>query len=207
MTARPRPKRAPAEAPRETDRARVAFRTPWIVVREAHEPEPEGPGRSWHYLDHPGCALVLPLTADGTLLLIRSWRVAVGGWCLEAPAGRCEPGESPCGTARRELSEETGARAGVLHPLGTVRPSSGSSNEEVHLFLAPDVRPGSPHHDDGEVIRPCPLPAAEALELATSGELQDAPTALALLRAHRLGLLPTVSPASTAAPTVLGQQR
>ncbi|MFF1695535.1 NUDIX hydrolase [Streptomyces sp. NPDC058257] len=193
-----------------------------MTVREDHEPAPDGPGRTWYYLDHPGCALVLPVTADGTLLLIRSWRVAVGGWCLEAPAGRCEPGESPRETACRELSEETGARAGVLYPLGSVWPSSGSSNEEVHLFLAADVRPGPPHHDDGEVIHPCPLPAPEALALATNGELQDAPTALALLRAHRRGLLPTVSAAPTtappttappttaapiAAPTAFGQQR
>ncbi|MPY58638.1 NUDIX hydrolase [Streptomyces spongiae] len=177
---------------------RAVFRTPWLTVREALESEPSGTQRSWYYLDHPGCALVLPVTADGTLLLIRSWRIAVRQWCLEAPAGRCEPGESPEETARRELAEETGARAGALHPLGTVWPSSGSSNEEVHLFLAPDVRSGMPHHDDGEVIRQRPVPVDDALALAISGELQDGPTALALLRAHRRGLLPAVAPASAA---------
>ncbi|MFF0223192.1 NUDIX hydrolase [Streptomyces sp. NPDC004629] len=163
-------------------------------------PEVGGSERSWYYLDHPGCALVLPVTAGGTLLLIRSWRIAVRQWCLEAPAGRCEPDESPEETARRELAEETGARAGFLHPLGTVWPSSGSSNEQVHLFLAPDVSPGQPRLDDGEAIRPCPLPVTEALALATTGELQDGPTALALLRAHHRGLLSADSPSRAGEP-------
>ncbi|ATL25037.1 NUDIX hydrolase [Streptomyces formicae] len=185
----------------------TAFHTPWLTVREAHVPEPGGPGRDWYYVDHPGCALVLPVTADGTLLLIRSWRIAVRRWCLEAPAGRCEPGETPRETAVRELAEETGARAEVLHPLGSVWPSSGSSNEEVHLFLAPSVAPGQPRLDHGEVILPGPLPVEEALELATGGELQDAPTALALLRAHRRGLLPAPAHGAASVPLAQGEPR
>ncbi|MEV5887123.1 NUDIX hydrolase [Streptomyces sp. NPDC052020] len=171
-------------------RPRTVLSTPWLTVREASPASGRGAGRNWYYVDHPGCALVLPVTDSGTVLLIRSWRIAVGDWCVEAPAGRCEADESPAETARRELAEETGAHGGTLHPLGTTWPSSGSSNERVHLFLATGVRPGTARPDPDEILRPCPVPVRRALALAADGTIQDAPTALALLLAERRGLLP-----------------
>ncbi|HZG04290.1 MAG TPA: NUDIX hydrolase [Streptomyces sp.] len=179
----------PAPRHRVPTDVRTPFSTPWLTVREALTGTGAGPGDRWYYLDHPGCALVLPVTEQGEVLLVRSWRIAVRQWCVEAPAGRCEPGETPEQTARRELREETGAHGGTFRSLGSVWPSSGTSNELVHLFVAHGVRPGPAEPDPGEVLHLHPLPVRKAVAMAAGGELRDAPTALALLLAEHQGAL------------------
>lgn len=69
---------------------------------------------------HPGAAAVLPFQSDGSVLLIRQFRHAAGGFILEVPAGKLDPGESPETCARREIEEEVGRRAGRLVSLGTI---------------------------------------------------------------------------------------
>ena len=42
---------------------------------------------------HPGAAAVLPFLPGGDVLLVRQYRHAMGGWILEAPAGKLDDGE------------------------------------------------------------------------------------------------------------------
>ena len=44
---------------------------------------------------HPGAAAVVPLTADGSVVLIRQFRHAAGGFIYEIPAGKLHSGEDP----------------------------------------------------------------------------------------------------------------
>jgi ADP-ribose pyrophosphatase len=167
---------------------RTAFDCPWLTVREAvvhHGADLT----SWYYVDHPGCALVLPVTADGRIALIRTWRVAVRQWCWEAPAGRIEPGELPAEAARRELLEEIGGTCEGLLRLGEVFASSGSSNERVHVFVAQRVRLGNSSPDAEERIELQLVTPGHALDLARAGRIEDAPTALAILWAHERSAL------------------
>ena len=58
---------------------------------------------------------VVPLRADGRVLLLRRSEARGGFW--QPVTGRIEPGEAPEAAARRELLEETGADLPVV-PLG-----------------------------------------------------------------------------------------
>lgn len=167
---------------------RTAFDCPWLTVREAVVRHGAGL-TSWYYVDHPGCALILPVTGDGRVALIRTWRVAVRQWCWEAPAGRIEPAELPADAARRELREEIGGECEDLLRLGEVFASSGSSNERVHLFVGRRVRLGISRPDPEERIELQLVATGRALDLARAGQIEDAPTALAILWAHERGLL------------------
>lgn len=167
---------------------RTAFDSPWMTVRETII-ERDHRVTSWYYVDHPGCALVLPITVDGQVALVKAWRVSVARWCLEAPAGRIEPDEDPAAAARRELREEVGGECGNLHKLGSVLASSGSSNERVHLFVATDVRLGPSAPDPDEHLELNLVAQRRALELAQSGGIEDGPSALAVLWAYGRGLL------------------
>lgn len=166
-----------------------ALCTPWMTVRMARWRRPDGEDL-WYYQEHPGCALVLPVTASGTLHLTRIWRPAIQGWCVEAPAGRIEPGEEPVRGALREMAEEIGGTCADILELGQFYASTGSSDERVHLFLAIGVTLTARRDPDpGEVIEPWAMPAQDALAEIIAGRIADAPTALAITLADRRGLL------------------
>lgn len=142
---------------------------------------PDGRSASFEVVRHPGGAAVLPVLADGRILLIRQLRPAVGGRVLELPAGRLEPGEAPEVCARRELQEEVGYRPGRLEKLGEMFSSVGFCNERIYLFLARELEPAAQALEPDEFLEILPLTLAEALDLLDRGEIPDGKTALALL--------------------------
>jgi ADP-ribose pyrophosphatase len=138
--------------------------------------------REW--IAHPGAAAVVPLFEDGTTVLVRQYRYAPRKEFLEVPAGKLDvEGESPDALARRELEEETGWTADRLTPLGETYPGIGYSDEVIHLFLAEGLREGEAEHAPGEAVEPVRLRLAEAVRMARDGEIADAKSTVALLRA------------------------
>lgn len=61
---------------------------------------------------------VLPVTAEGKILLIRTFRHGARGWGYEIPKGESLAGEDCETAARRELLEETGIKAERLQFAG-----------------------------------------------------------------------------------------
>jgi ADP-ribose pyrophosphatase len=159
---------------------RTVFRSPWLSVSERVVVD-NGRRTAWHYLEHPGCALVLPITASGEVALIRAWRAPVARWCWEAPAGRIDAGEAPLDAARRELREEIGGVGGEWHELGSVYASSGSSNERIHVFTALNVQLGPSAPNPDEKLELALVPWPEAVDMAEKGEINDGASALAVL--------------------------
>ena len=54
---------------------------------------------------------MVPIDADGRILIERQFRYGPGRVYVEIPAGKKDPGETSLETAKRELVEETGYRA------------------------------------------------------------------------------------------------
>lgn len=137
---------------------------------------------------HPGAAAVLPITAEGDVIFVYQYRYTVGGaWLLEIPAGKLDaPDEDPRVCAERELLEETGFRADTLIPLGAIFVSPGFTDERISLYLAQDLHAGNAQLEADEVLEVRRLPWAEAVEKASNGEITDAKSAIAILRAARL---------------------
>ncbi|HRC85125.1 MAG TPA: NUDIX hydrolase [Thermoanaerobaculia bacterium] len=147
---------------------------------------------------HPGAAAVVPLGADGQVVLLRQYRHATDGWLVEVPAGKLDAGEAPDVCARRELAEEAGLAADDLVPLGPFWASPGFTDEVIHLFLARGLNPTEQQLEADELLHTFKLPLAEAVALAARGEIADGKSACALLRAAWfLGLPPEpASPSS-----------
>ena len=84
---------------------------------------PDGNETTREYVVHPGAVMVIPMLADGKLVMERQYRYPMGRVMLEFPAGKIDAGEDTLVCAKRELLEETGytagewARAGVLHTV------------------------------------------------------------------------------------------
>lgn len=106
-------------------------------------------------------------------------------WAL--PGGFVNLEESLEAGARRELEEETGYRAGEIVPLGAFAGSSGISNERFHLFLASQLSAdGRIRREPTEQIELELIPLVTLESMALAGEIEDAPSALAILLASRL---------------------
>ena len=66
--------------------------------------------------------------------------------------------------------------------------SPGFLEEKMWVFLATELSEGKQRLDDDEILDIVRLPIAEALEMITSGEIQDAKTIIGLmLAAPRVG--------------------
>jgi ADP-ribose pyrophosphatase len=130
---------------------------------------------------HPGAVTILPVLDDGRICLIDNYRLAVDQTLLELPAGTREPDEDPAETARRELIEETGYRAGRIELLTRFFMSPGILDEQMHLFLATQLTPGEPDLQGGEQITPRVTTWDETLRLIHEGRIRDAKTLVGLL--------------------------
>lgn len=137
---------------------------------------------------HHGSAVILPLFDDGTVALVRQYRHPAVRYLLEAPAGTLNEGERPDDGAARELQEELGLVAARMEKLSEFFVSPGFCEEKMWVFLATELTQGPQRLEEDEVLEVVRLPIDEALEMITSGEIQDAKTIIALiLAAPRVG--------------------
>jgi ADP-ribose pyrophosphatase len=137
---------------------------------------------------HPGSAVIVPVHDDGTVVLVRQYRHPAVRYLLEVPAGTLSDGERPEAGAARELEEELGLVADRLEKLSEFFVSPGFLEEKMWVYLATELTEGKPQPDEDEVLDVVRLPIGDALEMITSGEIQDAKTIIGLmLAAPRVG--------------------
>jgi ADP-ribose pyrophosphatase len=138
---------------------------------------------------HHGSAVIVPVFDDGTVVLVRQYRHPAVRYLLEVPAGTLADGERPDAGAARELQEELGLVAARLEKLSEFFVSPGFCEEKMWVYLATELSEGKQLLDEDEVLEIVRLPIADALEMITSGEIQDAKTIIGLmLAAPRVGV-------------------
>jgi 8-oxo-dGDP phosphatase len=153
--------------------------------------DPDGREFDRDVVRHPGAVSVVASHGDGTVTLVRQVRVAVGAWVLEAPAGTCDvSGEDPVSTARRELEEEAGLRAGHIERLGEVVNSPGYTDQRTIVYLATGLTPCETRPSGAEErwMSASRVALCDVEGLVADGRLVDATTIVGLLLArHALG--------------------
>jgi ADP-ribose diphosphatase len=164
----------------------IVLDTPRFRVVRLRRRLPDG---TWHVREavvHPGAAVILPLVDDNHICLIKNDRIAVSEELIELPAGTIDPSEEPLDTARRELLEETGYRAGSLEKLHEYWVSPGILNERMHFFEARDLTAGPAQPERGEQIKTLIISWSDALAMIDDGRIRDAKTIVGLLFYDRL---------------------
>ena len=131
---------------------------------------------------HPGAVCMVPVTAEGKLLLVTQYRHAAGKRLLELPAGTLEPGEAPLAAVARELQEEVGHFPDEIAPLGGFYVAPGYTTEYIHLFVCTKLRESRLEGDEDEDIEVEAWTAAESLAAIESGEICDAKSVIGILR-------------------------
>lgn len=146
---------------------------------------PNGRQMEFELIHHQGAVAVVPILDNGDVLLVRQYRYATGGWLLEVPAGTLDPGEKPEACAVRETEEETGFRPRDLEPLGWIWTTPGFVDEKIWLFIARGLEETKQGLDEDEVLEIERMPLRDAVAKAENGEIHDAKSVCALLRAAR----------------------
>ena len=159
----------------------VLLTTQRFRVEMATRTTADGVVRQREVVRHPGAVTILPMVQTERVCLIRNYRLAVATTLIELPAGTLEPDEDPAETARRELIEETGYRAGTLELLHTFFLSPGILDERMYLFLATQLTPGEACREPGEEIENLVLPWDEAMRLVVQRRIEDAKTMAGLM--------------------------
>jgi len=173
---------SPARARVLSSRSVHAGRVVQLRVEEIELPS--GRRSTLELVHHPGATAIVPVDAEGNVLMVRQYRHATGGeWLLEVPAGKLDPGETPEVCAARECEEETGFRPGELAPLGWIWTTPGFTDERIWLFLARGLAAGRQDLQDDEALSVERIPFAEAVARALDGGIDDAKSIAALLRA------------------------
>ena len=141
---------------------------------------PNGATVELEIIHHPGAVAIVPMTPTGSVLLIRQYRHAAGGYIYEVPAGKLDPGEAPQVCAARELEEEIGRRASSFEPLMSFFTTPGFTDEVIHVFLATGLAPGTQHLDQDEVLEIVEMPLDMAIARIADGTIRDAKTIIGL---------------------------
>jgi len=117
----------------------VIHKNPWWSY-QADDFEIPGRYRGKYYYVHTnGSSMVIPLTEDGRMILVNQYRYLWERQSLEFPCGCVKDGHSHAQTARLELEEETGYRAGRIVEVGRYNPYNGVTDEVAMVFVATEL--------------------------------------------------------------------
>ncbi len=159
-----------------------------ITLRVEEVELPDGNRATRELIKHPGAVAVIPITAEGKLILVEQYRKALGRSIVEIPAGKIDPGEAPEVTAVRELEEETGYGAKKFSYIQSFATSPGFADEIIHLYLAQGLYTidDPAEGDEDEFIELLEVTIEQAEDMVATGEIFDAKTAFAVLYAKNI---------------------
>ena len=126
---------------------------------------------------HNGGAVVLPITDEGKVVLVKQYRYPFEKFLYELPAGKLEKNEDPLKCASRELQEETGYTTSNITKLGSIYTTPGFCSEELHIYLAENLTPGNHNREEGEYgMEIHEIEMKEVTEMILDGRIKDSKT-------------------------------
>jgi len=116
-------------------RSRTVFQTPWFSVEQVPSTEKASlDGPAYYRINSPDGIIILAMTADEKIILVRQFRPPLNQFTLEFPSGFMNEGETPQDAAVRELKEETGYVCQSMEFLSTGRIMMNRHNCLAYAF-------------------------------------------------------------------------
>jgi ADP-ribose pyrophosphatase len=100
----------------------------------------DGVVSDWSYVTGRNGSMIVALTADKKLILVKQYRYTLKQFTYENCAGGVEVGESDTEAASREFTEETGYKFDKLVSLGRYYDLPTETDHWCHIFLATDCQ-------------------------------------------------------------------
>lgn len=144
----------------------------WVPLAKQKVELPNGVIVDDYYVIGPWrVAMVMPITANNTIVFIRQYKQGAGEITTEFPAGFIEDNETPEEAAKRELREETGYQADTLIYLGEIANETTKIDKTNHSFIATNLESrGKQNLDSQEDIELVEVPINKLDEFIVSGE-------------------------------------
>ena len=157
-------------------------RSPWLKVYSEDVQLPAGEVvEGYIRLKTPDFVVIVPVSTDGRIAMIRSYKRGPDLIDVQPPAGMIEAGEEPLIAAKRELLEEMGCRASRWHNLGDYVLAGNMRGGLAYLFLAEGCQqrqaPDSGDLEEQELVW---LTQTEAEELWRGGSMAQLGSAAAM---------------------------
>lgn len=164
----------PARWIRGEDRSLLHTRIYDVRASKFRHPARKGE-KEFFVIDPSDWAMVVPITPEGELVMVRQFRFGIEQISLELPGGVIEQGEDPRVAGVRELAEETGFGGDEAVLLGSVHPNPAIQSNRAHVVLVPNVtRKTEINWDEDEELSMELIPVGEVLERARKGEITHA---------------------------------
>ena len=146
---------------------------------------PKGNALDAEVVRHPGSVVLLPITREGNVILVKQYRHAIGRWAWELPAGTLKPNEDPKKAAARECQEEIGLIPAQLDRLGAFFPTPGYCDEEMNFYKASGLHEPGPdderaEQDEDEDIETRTFSVEQLRAMIQSNEIIDLKTVAGL---------------------------
>jgi len=163
---------------------RVVYENPWLRF-EAHDiVHPNGTAGVHGVVVTPRASAAVLIDGED-VVLARQARFAVDRVVLEVIKGGGHAGEDGLACARRESREEAGVVAAEWYALGATYEIPSIVQEPVSLYLGTGLSRAPLAPEEVERIEVVRMRFADALDACADGRIDDAVTAIALLRARR----------------------
>ncbi|WP_353210722.1 NUDIX hydrolase [Rhodovarius sp.] len=158
---------------------------PWLRVEAEAVRTPAGTVLDpWWVLNLPDWLVVVAITRDQEVVLVRQWRQGARGFILEIPGGIMDVEDiDPIAAGSRELLEETGFAAEAWRLVGALWPDPARNNNRCHVVLGIGCHAvAAPRLEPGETLETVVLPMADIRRILRDGDMESTLHATGLLR-------------------------
>jgi len=144
-----------------------------------------GKETNFYFQNQPAWSIVLPITKDNQVILVKEYKQGANAIFEEIPGGTADfKGEDPEVVMEKELLEETGYKPGKVISLGSGWINSRNSTTNYYCFLALDcVKIQEPHPDRSEQFEHLTRPLKEWIKIMIAGEWVQWDAYVTLIRA------------------------
>lgn len=125
--------------PIKTISVKQIYKNSWLSLEEHRVITPDNKKGVYGVLDYGDGVSVLATDGDD-IFLIKEYKYAIKKFTFQLPSGSVNKNESPLRSAKKELLEEAGLKAGKWALLGITHPFPTNITTTVYLYLARDVK-------------------------------------------------------------------
>jgi len=162
----------------------VVFKGRVFAVEVDKRRFPNGREHDVAIVRHAPSVVLIPIDADGRVILVKQYRAPIDRVTWELPAGSIDVGEAAEAAAARECEEEIGLVPGTIERLGSWYPTPGYCDEEMIFFKLSALHvpaPDSPHKpDEDEDIETQAVTVDDVRAMVRRRDIVDLKTAFAL---------------------------